>query len=336
MKDMELFVDFDDFETVFGVIQLPAGARFLRGACANGPTIGTWPMYFTHRVGVAQGYADECGPSGVVLTYEAKRPLRLYDFRYMVAVYKDLLGRRTEPIVGAALKEFKEACHLVALSYGTCSLYTQTQILRNMYGDTMKDAVVRVMKHCNETMNKDGAHWKDVVEQPGVRIGESTNDRRSVMIMANIFKGVVDGYICPKMNTPFHSTGYISAECVIFDPSTCMQTVHEEGSRYAHISSFIERTNFLRLYPIANEIVRVYQHGGKYNDTTDRAHAREQAKSFNPSKFFYGTSSGTLKARISQAAEGHANTLKRSIVPHGHAPRAKVSVWTEHPGRTQF
>jgi len=324
------FVNFDEFETVFGVVQIPAGIRFLRGACANGPAIGTWPMYFTHRPGVAQGYADECGPSGVVLTYEATRALRLYDLRYMVAVYKDLLGRRTEPITGTALREFKEASHRVALSYGTCSLYTQTQILRNMYGDTMKDAVARVMRHCNDTMTKDGTPWKDVVEQPGVRIGESTNDRRSVMIMSNIFKGVVDGYICPKLNTPFHSTGYISAECVIFDPSTCMQTVRDSGAaRYTHISSFINTNNVLRLYPIANEVVRIYQHGGRYYDESDRKNAREQAKAFNPSKFFYGTSSGILRSRICQAAEGHAYILKRSIVPPGHAPRAAVSVWRD-------
>ena len=79
-----IYINFDDFDTVVGVITIPARTRFVRGAHNNSSLLGTYPMYFTHRYAVALGYARSHGDHGKVFFYETTRPLRLFDLRYMM------------------------------------------------------------------------------------------------------------------------------------------------------------------------------------------------------------------------------------------------------------
>lgn len=286
-----MFINFDEFDTVYGPIVIPAGSRFVRGSSKDHPALGSYPMYFTHKIGVARGYADQYRENGVVLTYETTKELRLYDLRFMLMVYKDLVSRRTAPLDDDQLARFKRATYHFSVSYGTCTLEQQLRLYKSYVfkdlfakGDVPK-GFTELAKHYNESLKNYGRPGFDVIEQPGVRIGETENDRMSVYVLKEVFGLDVDGYIAPKMATPYHVNGYISAEVVLFDPMDAeVRTVEPGVKTRVNVRDFILASKSIT-YPVLEESVGAYAMGGG-DDQEELVHAREQAVTYDPSAGF--------------------------------------------------
>jgi len=59
-----------------------------------------------------------------------------------------------------------------------------------------------------------------IIEQMGVRIAETTNDTFTMGFLQELFKGVFDGFISPRLYSPFHTEKHnsMSPEIIIFNP----------------------------------------------------------------------------------------------------------------------
>ena len=327
------YVDFDEFGTVFGVITLPANTLFVRGAHKKSQPVGSFPMYFTHKRAVAEGYALQHGEDGDVFTYSASRGLRLFDLRYMTAVYKDALARRVSTLAGPELAAFKRACFNCALSYGTCSLEKQMEVYRVLFRDLFRDgtpkpaAYVELAKFYNAGLKSPGAPGIDVIDQPGVRIGESNIDAFSVTVLCKMFGHIVDGYIAPVLRTPYHPGGIMHAECVVFDPTASGMTIvpsttQETAKR--DIRAYLDGVTRIPMEPdfVVTHISMVG--GNTSGHDVEIQRALDTARRYDPSAIFYparggGSNAAAITAKAHKFAE--ALTYRHPIV----MPRLKVS-----------
>ena len=66
-----------------------------------------------------------------------------------------------------------------------------------------------------------GNRWVNPVEPQGVRIGASCLDAEAVLVLKRLFGHEVDGYVAPRMPSPYHveTGGTMSPEYVLFDPA---------------------------------------------------------------------------------------------------------------------
>ena len=64
------------------------------------------------------------------------------------------------------------------------------------------------------------------LEPEGVRIGETFIDANTMLILREIFGDKYDGFIAPRMYSPFHVGGMSHEEIVIFDPKkACLEVL---------------------------------------------------------------------------------------------------------------
>jgi hypothetical protein len=61
---------------------------------------------------------------------------------------------------------------------------------------------------------------KSIIEQSGFRVGETENDGYTMTFLQELFSGVVDGFISPRLFTPFHveKEQELNPELIIFNP----------------------------------------------------------------------------------------------------------------------
>lgn len=213
-------INFDRFQTVFGVITIPENTWFVRGANVNKQTLGYWPLYFTFNREHAQDHADLHGDEGELLVYKTTRELRFYDLRYIKHLFAEALSTRQTPLTGSDLTAFKIACKRVMVSYGICSYSVQLQFIEQIYPGIEPERLVIMRQHMTKWRQGRSEPWVNPHEPQGVRVGESDNDMQSIQILKSVFGNQVDGYIAPRMPSPYHHfTGYINCECVVFDPT---------------------------------------------------------------------------------------------------------------------
>jgi hypothetical protein len=61
----------------------------------------------------------------------------------------------------------------------------------------------------------------NIIEQTGVRIAETTNDTYTMGFLQELFKDVFDGFISPRLYSPFHTEkakSMMSPEIILFNP----------------------------------------------------------------------------------------------------------------------
>jgi hypothetical protein len=143
-----------------------------------------------------------------------KRPLKLLDYRFM----KVLLSRLIHTNQSDKTIQYLAA---IVLSFGLCSFSHQIYLLKNRYKDL--DKTTKEYKQINESIKTMELYLKPnlLIEQIGVRIAETTNDAFTMGFLQELFKGVFDGFISPRLFSPFHieKDNYLmSPEIIIFNP----------------------------------------------------------------------------------------------------------------------
>ena len=211
--DGPVCVRMDAFRPVHTVIELPTGSIWLRGYATNHPALSNRPAYFTTRFTVAKPYADRDGYT--VGLFQAKRPLRVYDLRYLVHLLSDIIDQRqsNEARVSNLIKTW-------SLAFGMCSRQRQIALIRERFPTQDLNARIESMQRSLTVRRKND----NPIELQGVRIAETANDIEAMIGLQVLFPNI-DGFIAPQLYSPYHTEKtdcLMNSELVLFRPEDCL------------------------------------------------------------------------------------------------------------------
>jgi hypothetical protein len=193
----------DPFPAVYGSsIEIPAHTTFWRGYDTRFPAISDRPVYFgEHRI--AKEYA-KTSASHTLGLFATTKPLKVLDIRFLKILLTDLFhGFNGNAVIKTTV------------AFGLCSFYHQLRLMQTLYVDSIragKDAGYKAMKDV----------YNSEIEQPGVRVAETSNDGWVMAFLGEVFHGIVDGFIAPWLFTPYqvNTDNHLHPELILFNPLT--------------------------------------------------------------------------------------------------------------------
>jgi hypothetical protein len=194
-------------------IIIPANTILWRGCDPQFPLISNRPAYYGSQ-SVSQGYADKYNTGA--LPFITTRPLELLDYRYMKVLLSQLFEHNAPHT-----KSDEEIIKATTVSFGLCSLQHQVKLIKNRYKAiyNSKNAIYNSIKlgiqNLQSLIKPDS-----IYEQQGYRIAETTNDAIVMGFIKEIFNNKYDGFISPKLSTPFHieKNNFLNSELILFEP----------------------------------------------------------------------------------------------------------------------
>jgi hypothetical protein len=206
----EAILDFEPpFPPLYGdVIHIPENTHFFRGYSRKYPALSNRPAYFGNQE-TARMYAIE--PDTQLGVFKTTRPLRMLDYRFMKIILKQLFDEITKNT--NLTNEDIDAIRSVIMSFGLCSLEHQIRLMINYPTEYINS--LPGFKKMEDEILKPG-----LIEKPGIRIAETTNDALTMAFLQGLFVNQFDGFISPRLITKFHveKNGYLPPEMVIFNP----------------------------------------------------------------------------------------------------------------------
>jgi hypothetical protein len=212
-------------------IIIPENTLLWRTYDTSYPAVGDRFAYYSSKQ-IAEGYSTDTRQLGL---FTSSRPLRILDIRFM----KTLLSRLIHTnISDKTINHFAS----IMISFGLCSLRHQIELIKMRY---KKDEL-----HIQKALKALEEYYKpsSIIEQVGVRVAETTNDTYTMGFLQELFKGVFDGFISPRMYSPFHMENTLmSPELILFNP---------KESGITQLASYSPKITLLSL----NELI--FQHNG--------------------------------------------------------------------------
>jgi hypothetical protein len=206
----EAILDFEPlFPPLYGdVIHIPENTHFFRGYSRKYPALSNRPAYFGNQE-TARMYAIE--PDTRLGVFKTTRQLRMLDYRFMKIILKQLFEEIT--INTNLTKQDIDAIRSVIMSFGICSLENQIRLMNNFPKEYI-NSLPGFKKMEDEFINP------GLIEKPGIRVAETTNDVVTMAFLQGLFENHFDGFISPRLITKFHveKNGYLPPEMVIFNP----------------------------------------------------------------------------------------------------------------------
>lgn len=177
---------------------------FYRGYDTMYEPVSDRPAYFG-SFSTAHGYSKL--PDRKLAAFTNTRSLLLLDIRFMKDLLREMFATHTITDT-APVKS-------VMVSLGTCSLYHQYRLASERFKHS------KLLDENLQSVRK--FHVDSDIEQPGIRIAETTNDACTMGFLKTLFAGFVDGFISPKQFSPFHTekvpSCILHAEMILFDPA---------------------------------------------------------------------------------------------------------------------
>lgn len=191
-------------------IEIPENTILWRSYDISYPSIGDRFAYYSSEL-VAKGYKSNTRELG---HFVSKRPLRLLDYRFMRVLLTRLLQ------LNPTDKSLQYLASIM-LSFGLCSLDHQIKLTKMRYSGLNKTS--KDFKEIQISIKALEQYYKphSIIEQTGVRIAETTNDTYTMGFLQELFKGVFDGFISPRLYSPFHTEkpkSMMSPEIILFNP----------------------------------------------------------------------------------------------------------------------
>jgi hypothetical protein len=105
----------------------------------------------------------------------------------------------------------KDAILNTTIAFGLSSLYHQIALMSIRY----RGIVLPGLEHLKRIYSKDA-----LIEQEGVRVGETNNDGYVMAFLKELFRDVADGFVAPRISTQFHVEKHetINPEVILFNP----------------------------------------------------------------------------------------------------------------------
>lgn len=189
------------FDTAYGVIKIPENMIFYRGYSTRHPVLSERFAYFSEKK-VAKSYIKTS--EYTMSAFTNTRVLRVLDVRFMMSILREMI-----------YSDIPDESNLpVILSFGLCSLRHQIKLMNKRYPrPELRTKGHELLQKIVDNINSDSLH-----ERQGVRIGETTNDAYTMAFLSVLFENFVDGFVSPRLNSPYHSGNTMAPELIIFNP----------------------------------------------------------------------------------------------------------------------
>ena len=160
---------------------------------------------------------------GNVYKIKTTTPLKLLDFRRLKNLMRLVVTTRKTSSSVHVHSKVMECVELITIAFGLCSYKFQIDLFEkyvNKISDYIQDEkqLAFVRERIVYMKGVDPRHMLNPFEPEGVRIAETSIDRKVMFILKELFGDLYDGYIAPKMYSPFHVGNASHEEILIFDP----------------------------------------------------------------------------------------------------------------------
>ncbi len=193
----------ESFLPVYGsFIKIPENTILWRGYDMQYPALSERPVYFGDKE-IAERYALTSNTHGLGL-FATTKTLKLIDIRFLKILLTDLLYQHPGNIT---LK--------TTIAFGLCSFYHQIRLMITLYEKSIRTGQDEGFNAMKSMLNTNSP-----LEQPGVRVAETSNDGWVMTFLAEVFDGIADGFISPELFTPYqvHTNFQLHPEMIIFNP----------------------------------------------------------------------------------------------------------------------
>jgi hypothetical protein len=222
-------------------ITIPENTILWRSYDTSYPAIGERFAYYSSKR-IATEYKKNS--TRILGHFVTTRPIKLMDYRFMRVLLSRLISTNSHD---TAIQELAA----IMMSFGLCSLGHQIEMVKMRYRDLHKTS--DEYKQIEESLQAMEQYYKpgNIIEQTGVRIAETTNDTYTMGFLQELFKDVLDGFISPRMYSPFHTEKYrsmMSPEMILFNPKASkiqelIQYPKTTTMREFEINDIIQRTS---------------------------------------------------------------------------------------------
>ncbi len=212
---MSVYIELDweeQFEPLYGSpIIIPENTLLWRGYDIRYPAIGERFAYYSGREIVTEYAKKEHRELGCFVT---RKSLKILDIRFLSNILERIIQTNQSD---KNINDFASSI----ISFGLCSLGHQIILLKQRYRDILKKNTenANIMK---ESISKMIEYYKpnNIIEQKGIRVAETTNDGTTMAFLQELFKGLFDGFISPRLETVFHveKGGQLNPELILFNP----------------------------------------------------------------------------------------------------------------------
>lgn len=283
---------FESFDYTDVDIFVPKDTVFYRGLPSGADVvIRDVPMYVSSKH-VAREY-------GGIVQLKNKTDIRLIDVRKLRNLLRLVITSQKERNA-----DCMKAIFYLTIAFGLSSYKKQVKLMEQ-YVESVKDLVVDP-KELDIVKRRIGQMKSFPIEgsplnpydPEGVRIAETYIDGMVMLILRKLFKDVYDGFIAPKMFSPFHEGNATHEEIVIFDPiKSQMKVVKQEKVKSLPLRTLLD-DSYLHIklgYDNAFERKMVKQKGG--NAPADKNLFYEDLKAVEVGKAMARAFANTLKKR---------------------------------------
>ena len=249
----------EPFPPMYGsTIQLPPGLILWRGYELNNDPILSRPSYYGSKK-TACDYASL--PNRSLGAFYTTKELKLLDIRFLKVILQKLFEENAHKGFTA-----NEAVCIKAsiISFGLCTLAYQVRLMKDVFTGFL-DLLPGISK-----MEK-SLKTNLLIEQPGIRVGETRTDGKTMAFLKELFKYEYDGIISPRLVSLFHQEkkGVLPPELVLFDPKYSGVTRLQSYPRNIQIikpTYFAIQTHSIVTIDQGPLVTQYYMNGGKRLD----------------------------------------------------------------------
>lgn len=209
-------LDIDEpFDPLYGApIVIPQDHVFYRGYDVRFSSISDRPSHYSVKH-VAAAYAAK--PHSTLGCFTNSRALLLLDFRYMCVLLTQMFSNRVDntfPSINPIVR--------ISVGYGLCDICEQLDLGTRMFPTSL--GIEHLKTYYNNHIKHTDYQGRPIDVNPlspsGFRIAETQNDGFILTFVKDIFGDMVDGFIAPRLKTPYHyeKNGTMSPEIVLFSP----------------------------------------------------------------------------------------------------------------------
>lgn len=253
------------FEPLYGTpIILPPNTLLWRGFDTRYNPIPDRYGYFS-SASIAHEYGSL--PNRDIGCFATTRPLKILDIRFMKSLLMRIIQTNKND------KFISDFAHTI-ISFGLCSLGHQILLVKQLFQDLLKRNTDE-SRSIKLGISKMYSEWNRnaLVEQEGIRIAETTNDGQTMAFLQELFRGHFDGFVSPRLKTPFHveKNGFLNPELILFSmkhSDIVILPAYPSSIIHMRFSNFLENKHELfdiTMYREANAISMKGYIGGAIN-----------------------------------------------------------------------
>lgn len=310
---------FENFEYVDGDIVIPANTIFYRGLPKNTKDyLRDQPLYIS-SLNIAKHY-------GEVHEYKTQKSLTIIDFRKLRNLVNMIISSRS-----SNTGEILQVIRYLTIAFGLGSYYNQVNMLEQYVKDVEllvidKNELNKVRSNI-ESMKRESSNIQQILnpfDPQGVRVAETYIDGKVMLFLREIFDGIYDGFIAPRLYSPFHTNNNTHEEIIIFNPiksqiqhnglvKTDVRTINlSDELRKYKVKIFKTKDFYRKIYETGGTISKPYKTGGAF-DIIDHDKFYDDEKEVKKSK------------RQARKFIKHIN-LKEFIIPAGYIVHLNLDV----------